>query len=244
MPVTDSSHRSDVRVQVRITELAAWIPGLPEWRGWLQPEESARAARFHASADAERWAAGRAFLRSVLGTHAGIHPSAVRFLATAGGKPYLAADGPFFFNYSRSGGLAATAMTSVAEVGIDIEAIVEDRDLFGMARRFFAPGEVSALLDQSSMAEAFYRCWTRKEAVVKAEGGGLSIPLDAFEVSLGPAPMVRGVADGMEWVNGYTLFDLAVRPGVAGAVAVAGEAVGIEADWITAPDRHEDDLLR
>lgn len=102
------------------------------------------------------------------------------------GKPYIE-EGPVF-NASHSGEWFALAITgSGAEIGVDIEHIHPLDDMLSMARHFFAPAEVERLLaiPESERTRAFFECWTRKEAVIKATGEGVSRPLDSFEVAFG-----------------------------------------------------------
>lgn len=150
----------------------------------------------------------------------------LRFITTAYGKPSLIeADNPqaVRFNMSHSGERALVAVTSGREVGVDIEEEKPISDLIDLARRFFAPGEVAELisLPDAARSAAFFRCWTRKEAVVKAVGEGLSYPLDGFEVPLdascGSQELVVG---GLEWRVVSLPVDV---PYVAALAAAAGD---------------------
>src|SRR5207248_1406414 len=114
---------------------------------------------------------------------------------------------PFSFNVSHSGDLALIAFASLPDVGIDVEAIRPDFATSEIAERFFSPGEVENLLalPVPEQTEAFFQCWTRKEAYIKAVGEGLSIPLDSFDVEFRPgkeAQLVEirgGVERASEW---------------------------------------------
>lgn len=126
---------------------------------------------------------------------------------------------------SHSSERALVAVTSGREVGVDIEEEKPISDLIDLARRFFAPGEVAGLigLPDSARSAAFFRCWTRKEAVVKAVGEGLSYPLDGFEVSLGADPSCSAqelTVGGTEWRVVSLPVDV---PYVAALAAAAGE---------------------
>ena len=93
------------------------------------------------------------------------------------------------FNLSHSHEAALVAVTLRRQIGVDIEYIKREFEWEEVAARFFAPGEVAGLraLPQEQQRRAFFTCWTRKEAYIKAKGGGLSIPLQEFEVSVSPA---------------------------------------------------------
>jgi 4'-phosphopantetheinyl transferase len=154
----------------------------PADHGVLAPDEAARAGRFHFQRDRDRYVAGRARLRHILGRYLAIPAAGLVFHYGAEGKPRL--DGPVFFNLSHSGNLAALAVAPF-EVGIDLEwvrPIEED-----IAGQFFAPDEVARLisLPPEQRNRAFFTCWTRKEAYIKTRGAGLSLALDAFSVSFG-----------------------------------------------------------
>jgi 4'-phosphopantetheinyl transferase len=104
-------------------------------------------------------------------------------------KPALApahAGSGVAFNISHSGGVALLAFTLRRELGVDVEQVRRDFDLDAIARRFFSAHEQEQLaaLNEEERFEAFFRCWTRKEAYIKATGEGLSLPLRQFDVSL------------------------------------------------------------
>jgi 4'-phosphopantetheinyl transferase len=127
------------------------------------------------------------------------------------------------FNASNSGDLAAYAFTPGCEIGVDIEQHRALHEFQNIARRFFSLEEASELLDlpAAEKTEAFFHCWTRKEAYIKAMGGGLSIPLDSFRVTLRPGVAAQMVSlDGSEnAAHGWTLHSFDPAPGFAGAIA-------------------------
>lgn len=152
----------------------------------LSPDEEARAARFFRPSDASRFRAAHGFLRHVLAAHTGHHPALLRFCVNSFGKPSLAPP-EVTFNLSHSADMALVGVTQAAAIGVDIEAERDLPDHMAIARSTFSDTEIRALeqSDASDRLGAFFRCWTRKEAVVKALGGGLSIPLDSFTVPVG-----------------------------------------------------------
>jgi 4'-phosphopantetheinyl transferase len=132
------------------------------------------------------------------------------------------------FNVSHSHSLALYAITRAREVGVDVEHIRPEIAQEKIAERFFSPREVTVLraLPTPLQASAFFACWTRKEAFIKAKGDGLTLPLDQFDVSLAPgepATLLRTAWDPQEAAC-WALQDLAPAPGYRAAVAVAGHA--------------------
>lgn len=128
----------------------------------------------------------QAALLTILARYLGVDPSAVAF-EDKKGKPQLK-QSDLQFSVSHSGEYAVIAVSKKIPVGVDIEYTKRSVDFQAIAKRFFAPGEYEALnhLTSASKIEAFYRCWTRKEAFVKADGAGLSYPLSDFEVAVDP----------------------------------------------------------
>jgi 4'-phosphopantetheinyl transferase len=129
------------------------------------------------------------------------------------------------FNLSHTGGLALVAIAGSGRVGIDAETVRSTIEVEDLSRRFFAPAEAAEILALSPDARlaAFFTCWTRKEAFVKALGGGLSVPLDRFRVSVRSDEPARVL-----WVDGkesdrWSLLDVG-EPGVAAALVVEGPA--------------------
>jgi 4'-phosphopantetheinyl transferase len=159
---------------------------LAELRATLAPDEHARAARLRFARDADRFVAGRGLLRVALGARVGEDPARLRFAYGTAGKPSLADHPDLRFNVSGAGGVGLLAMADGIELGVDVELAGAAYAGLDVARQFFARDELAALraLDPAARPLAFLRCWTRKEAYVKAHGDGLQISLDAFAVTL------------------------------------------------------------
>lgn len=204
----------------------------------LSSDELARAGRFRFSRDRSRYIAGRAQLRRILSDRCGAAASTLEFVVGSQGKPALIGHPEVDFNLSHAGATAVAAITDGCSVGIDVEAdnpgIVES----GIAEQFFAPGEVDHL--QSVPTElrdhAFLECWTRKEAYLKGKGGGLSLPLDEFEVSFGPdrpAALIRADGDPSDCET-WSLVDLTADApgGFVAALAVHAPEGGYRVDVI------------
>lgn len=203
-----------------ILDLWLWPLTLPTDRfvGLLSPDEAARAARFVAPAHGDAYRTGRGRLREILGGYCAVAPQMLRFDYNAHGKPALAG-GPAF-NLSHAAGWAALVVAPAAPamaLGIDIEAhrTVEH----GLADRFFSAAERAdlAMFPPDQWQDGFFRCWTRKEAMVKACGPGLSMPLDSFDVTLTPTARLTRLEGAC--VADWTLLHLDLAPGFVGAVA-------------------------
>ena len=151
----------------------------------LSAEERARAARYRVDRLGEQFVLARAALRLGLARVLGVEPRRLQFAAHSTGKPYLAWPASSVeFSTARSDELAVGVCTSARRIGIDLERVVARPDLDEVARTRFTAAEVVALHAQPPLARthAFYRVWTRKEAVLKALGVGLAAPLDAMPV--------------------------------------------------------------
>jgi 4'-phosphopantetheinyl transferase len=193
-------------------------------RGVLTAEERGRAERFYLRHLGARYVVGRGLLRVLLGRYLGAPPNEIEFTYGEHGKPYLLGGGPWF-NLSHSGAEVMVALSSGAEVGIDVE-IADDRHARGrVAERFFSPQEVRTLrsLPVELQGRAFLSCWTRKEAFIKARGDGLSLPLDSFDVTLAPdePPAVLRTAWSAGEPSEWCLVDLSADDGMVIAAAAA-----------------------
>jgi 4'-phosphopantetheinyl transferase len=191
-------------VQVWIVDLVLSPSQVDRCDAVLDAAERARADRFLRPADRARFRASHAALRLVLGDALGLAPADVEFAAGAGGKPELAgpARGAADFNLSHSGGRALIGLTRGAAIGVDVEAVRPIADALRIAAAHFAADEVTALAGapRSAVERRFFGLWTRKEAVVKALGSGLSLPLDRFSVSVPPeAPRLVRAAGDASW---------------------------------------------
>lgn len=199
----------------------------------LAPDERARAARLLVAAARRGFICRRARLRQVLAEYLGVAPDAVRFVTNAYGKPAVAgaaAAGDLRFSYSHSGALAVLAVTRGREVGVDVEQRRSMPEALQLATSFFAPSEVAALtrLSAAEREPAFFDCWTRKEAFIKALGLGLSFPLNQFAVSLGEPARLLELHGAPPPPGSWTLRSLAVGPGFSAALAVAGTDAAVQ----------------
>ena len=223
-------------------EVHVWHVRLDDFRaelwtlaGTLSADEAGRAGRFHFTADREHFIVARAVLRILLGRYLDRPPAALSFAYSPHGKPELAAaaDGSamsLHFNLAHSHGLAVYAVTRGRRIGVDVEFIRPGLAADRIAEHFFSAHEIATLraLPIEMQEAAFFRCWTRKEAFIKAHGAGLSFPLDRFDVSLAPGDptallSIQGLpGEAQRWA----LCDLPVYAGFVGALAVEGQ------DWL------------
>ena len=189
----------------------------------LSPDEIDRANRFVKQRHSIAYRIGRGRMREILSEYVGLPAADLRFSYNPQGKPSLPG-GPQF-NLSHSGGWAALAVTEMARIGVDIERFREVED--GVAKRFFSDAENGYLseLNGKDWRDGFFRCWTRKEAVIKACGPGLSMPLDSFDVTLVPEqpPKVTRMDEGDTDAEDWTLLHLELTPEMVGAIAVESQ---------------------
>jgi 4'-phosphopantetheinyl transferase len=212
-----------------------WLIALDVWLGapadpWelLGEDERGRALRHREQCERRRFVIAHAALRSILARYLQADPRDVRYQVAEEGKPALErpAHRPLHFNLAHSHNLALCAVARDREVGVDIERAEPHGADAQVVAQLFSPGERCELLamEEAARNEGFFRCWTRKEAYVKATGSGISLALHSFDVPLGPAepgvvlPVRHGSRMGREW----TLRDLGLPPGYVGAVAAAG----------------------
>ncbi len=193
----------------------------------LTPDEKERADRFCFEKDQANFITGRAILRTLLGRYTNQSPADIKFKYNSYGKPLLkkqVQSPPFNFNLSHSGGKVLYAFSRGIPLGIDLEKMKPDIDFAAIAQRFFSHGEVSSLfsLKKSDRVEAFYACWTRKEAFIKAMEMGLSLELDKFNVSLRPGEPARLISIKSQNQNtrNWSLYDLNVFRGFKACLAV------------------------
>ena len=166
----------------------------------LCEEERARHDHMAFQRNRDQFTAAHGLLRLLLGRYAALAPEKLRFQEGPNGKPYLKGEGAdLCFNLSHADDLALLAVARRRELGVDVERISPGACDEELVARLFAAGEIRTLhsLPQQQRPAAFFRCWTRKEAFVKALGRGLSLDLKAFEVSLAPdQPPTILYADG------------------------------------------------
>ena len=181
-----------------VDDVHVWIADLDNWSGHnkyyyevLNDGERSRARRFLRPYDHKHFVAAHGILRTLLGLYLRLDPRTVRFVVGTFGKPALDPDihdVPLRFNISHSKGYALFAFTHRREVGIDIEHTRSIDNMEHIAQRFFSAREAATMLalPVHERERAFYACWTRKEAFIKANGRGLTQTLSSFDVEVAP----------------------------------------------------------
>lgn len=202
---------------------------LDRFRRMLTPEELERSGRFRFERLQRHFVVSRGFLRYVLGRYLAAKPSELRFSYNNYGKPSLAGEESLQFNMSHSHEVALVAVTRDAAVGVDVEHIRADFASEDIATRFFSRLEVETFnsLPKDQQVAAFFRCWARKEAYIKAIGKGLSQPLDGFDVTLAPSDPAALLRAGEEDALTWSLSDLDVASDYASALMVEGDPTQI-----------------
>ncbi len=216
-----------------------WLLGLdrdPEfverYRGVLSPDELERASRLRSFNLRADFIYTRGALRHILSDHAGVAPSEIRFTYEDRGKPHLitshGGDG-IGFNVSHSRDISVFAIAHGRPVGIDVEQIRNDYDHDPIAERWFSSRENELLgqLPEKDQTAGFFAVWSRKEALVKALGTGISHRLSSFSVSVSPtqpAAILETAWDPSQ-IDAWSIHDIPLPQGYSGAVVAAGQ------DW-------------
>lgn len=169
----------------------------------------------------------KGMLRTILGAYLSRHPSNLNFNFGPYGKPKLAGNSELTFNLAHSGEVILIAITGQGNnIGVDLELRREIGDWRSLAARYFHPEEVAELLSMSPEEghSAFFDCWTRKEAITKALGMGLSLPLDLFRVTVGCRSHAQLLDDSQlpQWSQPWLLIPLELSSSFAATVAVSG----------------------
>jgi 4'-phosphopantetheinyl transferase len=192
----------------------------------LTADEQQRAGRFRLEADRQRFTVTRGVLRAALGQYLGAAPESLRLDRNRFGKPSLARDqNPvgISFNVSHSGGFSLLAFGLAAHLGVDVERHRAETNIDDLARTVFSPAECAGLLalPDALRRGAFFEAWVRREAVVKALGGGLPLLHDTCEVANAA-------------VGPWCVRNLDVGPGYAAAVAVGARNADFRLwDWVS-----------
>jgi 4'-phosphopantetheinyl transferase len=192
----------------------------------LGQDEQQRAARFYFPHLTRNFVVDHGRLRLILAAYTRSQPENLLFAANKFGKPELANPiGSLRFNLSHTEGMTLLAVCRNSPVGIDVEAVRTMDDWRAVAQSHFSPREIAALhsTTEPDQQNAFFRCWTRKEAFLKAHGLGLSIPLDSFAVSLArdEVPSILECTWDPDEVERWSLFSLDLGQGFAGALVIS-----------------------
>ncbi len=191
----------------------------------LSEDEFRRAARLVVAVDRSRWLKARAALRQILSRHLRIPSKEIVFGYGKHGKPKLTFpdNGTIFFNLSHSRDLAVVAVTETAPIGVDTECIRAIPEIRQIAGHFFHPDEAQRILAAHGreQMDLFFRCWVRKEAILKAQGTGLAHPIDLLPSLLqGRDSSYLIKLRGVSRMTMFRLFDICLPPGYVGSLAV------------------------
>jgi len=217
-------------VEIWQISLARMGDSIQALRSLLSHDEIQRANRFAFEIDRSRFFIARAAMRQILGGYMGIAPQELTFSYSQNGKPELHAEfekAGLTFNLSHSRELALLAVTrGASRVGIDVEFVDHEFPGEEIVERFFSVSEMKTLhgVPANQRADAFFCCWTRKEAYVKALGEGLSVPLHSFDVSFGPnAPAaLMHVSTHPDEISRWSMYEINVPRGYRAALVVEG----------------------
>lgn len=226
----ESSGESLAQLAVARNDVTVWLARLDlddaaiaRCASFLSPDESRRAERFHHANDKRRFVIARGTLRMLLARQLDTSPMNITFGYSTNCKPYLSRPGDtLLFNLSHSADLALFAFSAKFEVGVDIECLDREVDCQPLALRFFSAAEAAALqkIEASRCKHAFLTCWTRKEAVIKATGVGLTQPLNQFQVTIEPDAAPRIVSTQVAGLADCALYALDVGKGFVATLAV------------------------
>jgi 4'-phosphopantetheinyl transferase len=218
-------------------EVHVWRASLDQTQGLfarltqlLSAEERARADKFYFEADRKRCVLARGVLRLLLGDCLGTPAEQLQFRYNEFGKPSLAQEpSPVEFNVSHSGDLVLIALSRGRALGVDVERMRIDLATEEIAMRFFSANECRdlATVAPDQRCAAFFACWTRKEAYLKARGDGLSLPLEQFDVSFLPGHDPRLIETRHDPAEAYRWTLRALEGGLDYKAALAVEG----ADW-------------
>ena len=208
-------------------------------RRTLDAAEIVRAERFHFHKDRDHFIVARGLLRTILGRYLKADPCTLGFRYGTQGKPYLIRpqhqsdeDDALQFNLSHSAGVVLLAVTSNRELGIDLERIRPEFASESIAEQYFSPPEIATLrsLPVTVQPAAFFNCWTRKEAYLKARADGLSFPLDQFDVSLipGEPPVLFRVRSEPCEIERWSLHQLNPGSEYAATLVIEGHSCRLE----------------
>lgn len=188
----------------------------------LSDEENNRMRRFYFQKDRLRFAVSYGILRMLTGRYLNISPQLLNFRNGSNGKPELdkyLADAPFSFNLSHSHTLVVFAFSRFYNLGVDVEHIRLMPEFQEITDSYFHKNEIAAIqsVPLCQRQEAFFYCWTQKEAFVKATGEGLSRPLNSFFISQTQGGTFKIDGNGIE--PNWKLMTFIPVLGYIGAVA-------------------------
>ncbi|WJJ95640.1 4'-phosphopantetheinyl transferase family protein [Algibacter luteus] len=194
---------------------------------FLSEDEILKASKFKFEKDKNCSIITRGALRLLSGKYLNLNPQEIEFKYGDFGKPAFNFETPLKFNVSHSGNIAVLGFCLHSDIGVDIEVMKANFDVFDIASNYFSSSEIEALkiLPTEEHTKGFYRCWTRKESFIKAKAKGLSFPLDSFSVSIDSD--IKAELLETKWDNNekefWKLFSFSPQENYIGAVSVKGQ---------------------
>lgn len=217
----------DSELHVWRVDLDLQTSRIPTLKTFLSPDEAERSNRFVFQLDRDRFIVARAALKAIIELYTGSPAAQLRFSYGPHGKPSLEAKpghNALRFNLSHSSGFALIAITRDREVGIDLETIRVGFDWKSVAEQLFAPREIATISAHRGEGQirTFFALWTRKEALAKAQGVGLSLPLKRLDLTEeSPGEPILVTADDVSGRSAlWRVYDLDVGRDMVAAVAV------------------------
>lgn len=224
--------RTILQGEVHVWRIALDVNGeyIRAARDLLSADEIERMDRFRFDSDRRRFAIAHAGMRKILAGYLDCEAKQLMFEDGERGKPRLrdiGNAGDLNFNLSHSGEISLLAVARKISVGIDTETVNSKFASQEIARHFFSRGEMRNLLalPEEQWTEAFFTCWTRKEAYIKARGDGLSIPLNSFSVTFQPnmpAALLEVVSDPDE-LDRWSVYDITMNVRCKAALVAEGQ---------------------
>ena len=211
---------------------------------WLTDEERKRSAQLRFERDRSRFIVAHGLLHELMARYLETRPDCIRFAYNVFGKPRLHArfGSRLEFNLSHSCGLALIAIATGAAVGVDLEYVRAQPDCSDIAQLVFSAAELGYLMALPSglRTEAFFSCWTKKEAYLKARGEGLTIPPNSFSVPLTndaeQMPIDFHLASNdVGAAKRWAMYSLNPASGYIGALAIEGTGWRLRQRWLEMP---------
>ena len=224
---SDAAPLAADEIHVWAATLAAPPEALEKYSATLSPDEKERANKFKFEKHRNRYIAARGALRAILGNYLRVAPVELRFVYLTNGKPALAEEcggAGIHFNLAHTEDLALVAVTRIGMAGVDVESVRPVKNVEELVARFFSPRENDLFqkVPDPQKPAAFFNLWTRKEALLKATGEGITRSLSLVEVSFLPGEPARllAISGDAEAARGWGLRELLPAKGFAAAVAV------------------------
>lgn len=202
-------------------KISAFYPFTAQLSIYLSSAELKHSQQYHFEKDANRYIICRVLLKFILARRLSIPVSEINIALNHNKKPYLVNDNSVFFNLSHSKDLAIIAVSDNA-VGIDLEYLNNNFDFMDMLPTIFSSKEIERVLTTTQKAQTFFKYWTRKEAIVKATGQGISDDLPKI-----PATDGRHTIDSdlLEGYNNLFIYSFPLDEDYVTAVALSKNKV-------------------